>query len=105
MRDLQSLALKVERGSLRILDQTRLPFEEAWLDASSPADMVGHIQRLSVRGAPLIGVAAALGLAAFAESGASSPALRAAWVELRRARPTAVNLSWATAIYIYGALT
>lgn len=92
MRDLASLALKVEGGRLRILDQTRLPFEEAWLDGSDPGAMVGHIQRLSVRGAPLIGVAAALSLAAFAESGASAAALDAACAALARARPTAVNL-------------
>jgi methylthioribose-1-phosphate isomerase len=92
VRDLASLALRVEGGRLRILDQTRLPFEEAWLDGSDPGEMVGHIQRLSVRGAPLIGVAAALSLAVFAESGASGAALATACAELRRARPTAVNL-------------
>jgi methylthioribose-1-phosphate isomerase len=54
--------------------------------------MTGHIQRLAVRGAPLIGVAAALSLAAQAEAGASGDLLRASWVELRQARPTAVNL-------------
>jgi methylthioribose-1-phosphate isomerase len=92
MRDLDSLALRVRAGSVRVLDQTRLPFEEAWLDGSDPGEMVGHIQRLSVRGAPLIGVAAALSLAAFAEAGASAAALSVACAELRRARPTAVNL-------------
>ncbi len=92
MKDLRSLALKVEGGRLQVLDQTRLPFEVVWLDGSDPGEMVGHIQRLSVRGAPLIGVAAALSLAAFAESGASAAALSAACAELRRARPTAVNL-------------
>lgn len=92
MRELRSLALRVEHGRVRVLDQTRLPFEEAWLEGSDPAGMVGHIQRLSVRGAPLIGVAAALSLAAFAEAGASAAALSAACAELRRARPTAVNL-------------
>lgn len=92
MRDLDSLALRVRAGRVRVLDQTRLPFEEVWLDGSDPGEMVGHIQRLSVRGAPLIGVAAALALAAFAEAGASAAALTAACAELRRARPTAVNL-------------
>ncbi|MFN8012109.1 MAG: S-methyl-5-thioribose-1-phosphate isomerase [Holophagaceae bacterium] len=96
MRDLDSLALRVRSGRLQVLDQTRLPFEEAWLDGSDPGEMVGHIQRLSVRGAPLIGVAAALSLAAFAEAGASAAALVAACAELRRARPTAVNLMAAT---------
>ncbi len=92
MKDLTSLALKVEGGRLRILDQTRLPFEEVWLDASDPGEMAGHIQRLAVRGAPLIGVAAALSLAAQAEAGTSEALLRTSWAELRKARPTAVNL-------------
>ncbi len=95
MKECFSLALKVESGRLRILDQTRLPDEEVWLDGSDPAAMVGHIQRLSVRGAPLIGVVAALSLASFAEAGGSGTALRGAWAALRQARPTAVNLMWA----------
>ncbi len=92
MKELHSLALKVERGRLWVLDQTRLPDEERWLDGDDPAVMVGHIQRLSVRGAPLIGVAAALSLARFAEAGASQGPLREACAALRSARPTAVNL-------------
>jgi methylthioribose-1-phosphate isomerase len=95
VKDLNSLALKVEGGKLTILDQTRLPDAEIWLDGSDPVAMVGHIQRLSVRGAPLIGVAAALGLAAFAESGADRARLAVAAAALRAARPTAVNLMWA----------
>jgi len=95
MKDLHSLALKVESGHLWILDQTRLPDEEVWLEGNDPAVMVGHIQRLSVRGAPLIGVAAALSLACFAEAGASETALHEACATLRAARPTAVNLMWA----------
>lgn len=95
MKELFSLALKVESGRLRILDQTRLPHEETWLEGGEPTLMVGHIQRLSVRGAPLIGVAAALSLASLAEAGGSEKALREAWIALRQARPTAVNLMWA----------
>jgi len=95
MKALHSLALKTESGRVWILDQTRLPDEEVWLEGGQPAVMVGHIQRLSVRGAPLIGVAAALSLAHHAEAGASEAALREAWADLRQARPTAVNLMWA----------
>lgn len=95
MQELCSLALKIEKKRLRILDQTRLPDAEVWLEGGDPTVMVGHIQRLSVRGAPLIGVAAALSLACFAEAGASAKALRDAWATLRQARPTAVNLMWA----------
>jgi methylthioribose-1-phosphate isomerase len=95
MKDFHSLALIVEAGRLRILDQTRLPHGEIWLEVSDPAAMVGHIQCLAVRGAPLIGVAAALSLALLAESGASGEALLEACARLRAARPTAVNLMWA----------
>ncbi|MBI4911929.1 MAG: S-methyl-5-thioribose-1-phosphate isomerase [Acidobacteria bacterium] len=95
MKDLRSLALEVRDGRLRILDQTRLPFDEAWVAVEGPDHMVALIRALSVRGAPLIGVAAAAALAAFAESGVGGEALRAALAELRQARPTAVNLMWA----------
>jgi len=78
-----------------VLDQTRLPDSEVWLDGSHPSAMVELIRRLSVRGAPLIGVAAALSLAAHAERGASAPELEQAGAALRAARPTAVNLAWA----------
>ena len=92
MNEMNSLGLKVEAGRLWILDQTRLPDEECWVEGGDPAAMVGHIQRLAVRGAPLIGVAAALSLACFAASGASESRLRSACAALRGARPTAVNL-------------
>ena len=95
MRPLESLALRHDGQHLWILDQTRLPQVETWVRGDDPYEMVGHIRRLAVRGAPLIGVAAALALACFAESGASRESLQAAWKALREARPTAVNLMWA----------
>lgn len=95
LRNLNSLGLKVEGGTVRVLDQTRLPDREVWLDGSAPQAMVELIRRLSVRGAPLIGISAALSLAAHAARGASRPALEEACSALRAARPTAVNLAWA----------
>ncbi|HJU84817.1 MAG TPA: S-methyl-5-thioribose-1-phosphate isomerase [Holophagaceae bacterium] len=95
MKPFHSLALRCDGHSVEILDQTRLPHEEVWLDGSDPAAMVGHIQRLSVRGAPLIGVAAALSLAAFIRTGAEEARILEALEALRAARPTAVNLMWA----------
>jgi len=92
MKDLEALALRVRSGHLEVLDQTRLPGVEAWLPGDDPARMVGHIRRLAVRGAPLIGVAAALCLARWAEGGAGSRGLESARLALRGARPTAVNL-------------
>lgn len=85
-------------GRLRLLDQRRLPREEAWIDCPSAADAAAAIRSLAVRGAPLIGVAAAWGLAqeAFRLSGCGA-GLEGRWEEaaasLREARPTAVNLA------------
>ncbi|MGZ3706163.1 MAG: S-methyl-5-thioribose-1-phosphate isomerase [Bdellovibrionota bacterium] len=77
---------------LEILDQTLLPAEEKWVRVGSPAEMIGLIQRLAVRGAPLIGVAAGLALGRFASSGASDSDIRSTAAALRESRPTAVNL-------------
>ena len=100
-------------GALALLDQTRLPAEEVWLDCRRPQDVAGAIRRLSVRGAPAIGVAAAYGLAlALGPDGDVEPAggaetdpadspesvrrrFEAAADLLAATRPTAVNLRWA----------
>jgi methylthioribose-1-phosphate isomerase len=95
MKVLDSMALRSDGVRLWVLDQTRLPDEELWLEAGNPEEMIRHIQSLAVRGAPLIGVAAALCLARFAEDGATPAQLREASAMLREARPTAVNLAWA----------
>jgi len=92
VKPLESLGLRHDGRRLWILDQTQLPDREVWLDAGDPDAMVTHIQQLRVRGAPLIGVAAALSLAWLAEQGAGADAVRAAAARLRAARPTAVNL-------------
>jgi methylthioribose-1-phosphate isomerase len=80
---------------VRILDQRRLPTDEVWLELSTSAQVEGAIRDLTVRGAPAIGVAAAYALAVDARRGADVTALRDAAERLVRARPTAVNLSWA----------
>jgi methylthioribose-1-phosphate isomerase len=92
MKELQSLGLRSDGRRLWLLDQTQLPDHERWIDASEPEAMIGHMQHLRVRGAPLIGVAAALSLAWFAEQGVDEPQFRAAAARVRAARPTAVNL-------------
>ncbi len=95
MKNLDSLGLRVHDGDLSILDQTLLPHEEKWIVVHSHLEMIGIIRRLAVRGAPRIGVAAALSLAQLAESGASAAQVVRAAAELREARPTAVNLMYA----------
>ena len=92
-----------EAGRLRLLDQRRLPHEEAILECDSAAQTAEAIRSLAVRGAPLIGVAAAFGLCAEARRvAARSPgdldaALGVAMTRLATARPTAVNLAAAVA--------
>ena len=74
---------------LLLLDQTLLPEREVWLPCRRPKDVAGAIRRLSVRGAPAIGVAAAYGLVLGAGD------FDAAYDLLLSTRPTAVNLRWA----------
>jgi len=95
MNPFESLGLRHDGRALWVLDQTQLPDEELWLDGSEPVAMIALIQRLAVRGAPLIGVAAAACLGTFADRGASASEYSAACAALRAARPTAVNLMWA----------
>ncbi len=95
MKPLRSLGLTFDGERLLVLDQRCLPDEESWRDGTAPDTMADHIRTLAVRGAPLIGVAAALSLACYAGTGASVGDLRAAASRLRAARPTAVNLTWA----------
>ena len=77
---------------LKILDQTLLPFEERVIVLGGADDTTAAIRRLSVRGAPLIGIAAAYGLAMEVAERPSRDALEEGWARLRAARPTAANL-------------
>ncbi|MEN7974064.1 MAG: S-methyl-5-thioribose-1-phosphate isomerase [Verrucomicrobiota bacterium] len=85
-------------GKLRIIDQTRLPQELVYLELDDVEEIYDAILRLSVRGAPAIGCAAALGLAACAqyldEEGFAENVGKLA-DQLAASRPTAVNLFWA----------
>ena len=78
-----------------IIDQTRLPheFETVWLETLG--DAAHAIRSMQVRGAPLIGVAAAYGVCLALRADASDAALRQACETLAATRPTAVNLNWA----------
>jgi methylthioribose-1-phosphate isomerase len=87
-------ALAWDGRHLRILDQTLLPAREQWLELGGAQDTAEAIARLAVRGAPIIGIAAAYGLAMEAASADDDTLVAAAGV-LRGARPTAVNLAWA----------
>jgi methylthioribose-1-phosphate isomerase len=87
-----------ENSTVRILDQTLLPGEERHLLLQSVEEMADAIRRLRVRGAPLIGIAAAMGVAAAARrlgGSATRASVREACELLGVTRPTAVNLKWA----------
>src|SRR5471030_1492664 len=85
------------RGVVHIVDQARLPhvFETATI-ASAEA-MADAIRSMRVRGAPLIGVAAAFGIALAVQRDPSDESISKASALLRTTRPTAVNLAWAIA--------
>jgi methylthioribose-1-phosphate isomerase len=74
-----------------LLDQTKLPAAEAYLTCRSVPELEEAIRRLSVRGAPMLGLAGAFGVALAAHLGED---VRAAAARLSASRPTAVNLSW-----------
>ncbi len=82
-------------GAVEIIDQTRLPHVFATLRLNSMRDAEFAIRSMQVRGAPLIGVTAAYGVALSMRHHASDAALKATCDMLAKARPTAVNLRWA----------
>ena len=84
--------VRLEDDRVVLLDQRRLPDEEADLECRDAAEVAEAIRTLAVRGAPAIGVAAAYGYALAAALGHD---LDEADRVLRSSRPTAVNLAWA----------
>jgi len=91
--------MRWEGPGLRMLDQTRLPVEEVWMDCETPEQVADAIRRLAVRGAPAIGVAAAYGLVLGLRTVQDAGQLAGRFDEvsnlLGSTRPTAVNLRWA----------
>ncbi len=81
--------------AVRVIDQSRLPFEFVTRDLESLEDAAHAIRSMVVRGAPLIGATAAYGLALALRVDASNERIAEATRVLRATRPTAVNLAWA----------
>jgi methylthioribose-1-phosphate isomerase len=82
-------------GAVRVIDQTQLPHELITIELKT-LDAAAHaIRSMQVRGAPLIGAAAAYGLALAMKEDASDASLAHACRVLAATRPTAVNLHWA----------
>jgi methylthioribose-1-phosphate isomerase len=82
---------------VEVIDQTRLPHELAIERLVSLEDAATAIRTMQVRGAPLIGVTAAYGVALAMAKDASDKGLDRAIADLSATRPTAVNLRWALA--------
>ncbi len=90
-----------KNSNVCVIDQTRLPHEFVVQEYDDPEEVARSIETMIVRGAPLIGVTAAFGLALAAQKN-TSPSLEEArkswsrWTErFHKTRPTAVNLFWA----------
>jgi len=82
-------------GAVHIIDQSRLPHVFETLKLDSVEAMAEAIRNMRLRGAPLIGVAAAFGLALAVQRKATDASISEASNLLRATRPTAVNLAWA----------
>lgn len=97
-------SLKYTRGSLSVIDQLKLPTELEFIDIHTVQDAWDVIRTMQVRGAPLIAIVAALGLAVnvesrrseFTDAASASQFLLISMEHLRTSRPTAVNLFVAT---------
>ena len=91
----RSLWVTEDNSAVEIIDQTQLPHVFTTVKLHSMRDAERAIRDMQVRGAPLIGVTAAYGVALSMRHHASDAALTATCDMLLKARPTAVNLRWA----------
>ena len=89
-----------DRGKVKMIDQTALPARFAYVSYTSPEQVATAIRTMVVRGAPAIGVAAAMGMALAAQRSKANRLpdlirdMEASATLLRSTRPTAVNLFW-----------
>jgi methylthioribose-1-phosphate isomerase len=88
-------------GKVRMIDQSRLPREVAYIDCTDYRMVAEGIKKLWIRGAPAIGIAAAMGIALGAQDIKASnfndfmKGLEKVFNDLLSTRPTAVNIQWA----------
>jgi len=93
--------LEYTNGIVRMIDQTKLPCEEVYVDFHDSKDVAEAIRNMQVRGAPAIGVAAAMGVSLGANNLKAEnyesflPLFQKVCDELAESRPTAANLFWA----------
>lgn len=95
------MSIKWNGDSVKILDQRRLPLEEAYNTYTNYYDVASSIRDMEIRGAPAIGIAAAMGIALAAKSMIGGRAeefrekMNSVFTLFAGTRPTAVNLFWA----------
>lgn len=88
-------------GKVVMLDQSKLPFEVTFIECTDYTQVADGIRRLWIRGAPAIGIAAAMGIALGAQDIRAGKfeelmkALKPVFDEMLSTRPTAVNIRWA----------
>lgn len=83
-----------KKDSLKLIDQTLLPGEYKIVECKTLAELIDAIQRLKVRGAPALGAAGAFGVVLACINEKSRTDIKKAVEKLKKARPTAVNLSY-----------
>ena len=89
-----------ENDGVKLIDQTKLPESLEYIICKNHLDIADAIKKLAIRGAPAIGVAAAMGLALCANNSTCSnkvkmmEELELAYDVLLKTRPTAINLKW-----------
>jgi methylthioribose-1-phosphate isomerase len=91
----RTIWLNDDKWSVEVIDQTRFPHEFETQSLRTMDDAASAISTMVVRGAPLIGVTAAYGMALAARNNPGDIALRQAYDVLHATRPTAINLRWA----------
>ena len=85
----------LEKNKVKIIDQTKLPFKFVIKELSSLKSFFNAIKKMEVRGAPLIGVTAAFGLALEVLRNPNKSNILKSYRTLCNSRPTAINLKWA----------
>lgn len=94
-RHYRTIWLNADGWAVDIIDQTRFPHVFETVTLRTPEEVALAIKDMLVRGAPLIGVTAAYGMALATRQDSSDAALAGAYELLVKTRPTAINLKWA----------
>src|SRR5215469_1343555 len=94
-KSMRTIWLEPDGWSVGVIDQTALPFRLVTTRLTTLEEAAHAIRAMVVRGAPLIGAAAAYGMCLALREDASDEALERAYATLLAARPTAINLKWA----------